>query len=134
MSLWTGKPFKLDDELFSLQRTFALQEAQIESVNHFLNSLFQFCEFPQALFQLFLVFTGSIDDGGLVALSIAIASTSLFLQIVQLRALAQKESSPSIFSLMGALFRGEFISGVNQIKENTSSVLNVTFKNVMVCI
>jgi len=112
ISLWTGKPFKLNDELFSLQRTFALQEAQIES-------------FPQAIFQLFLVFTGSIEDKGLVALSIAIASTSLFLQIVQLRALAQKESYPSIFSLMGALFRGEFISGVNQIKENTSSVLNL---------
>ena len=42
ISLWTGRPFKLDDELFSLQRTFALLEAQIESVKWF--SFFHPCK------------------------------------------------------------------------------------------
>ena len=32
MAFMTGRTFRLDDELFSLQRTFALHEVQIESV------------------------------------------------------------------------------------------------------
>ena len=84
-------------------------------------------ELPQALFQLGLLLFGeaSNDDKHLIWLSVAISLSSLFLQIIQLRAVAKKESYPSMFSLVVALFRGEFISGVNKIKENTSSVLNV---------
>ena len=86
-----------------------------------------FYELPQAIFQLGLLIRGkaSDDDKQLIGLSVAISLTSLFLQILQLRAVAKRESYPSIFSLVEALFRGTFISGVNKIKENTSSVLNV---------
>ena len=132
ISLWTGRPFKLEDELFCLQRTFALLEAQIESVkNSFrISSTLVFHELPQALFQLALLCIGKTSDTALVSLSVAISLCSLFLQLIQLAAVAKKESYPSIFSLVEALSRGDFISGVNKIRENTSSILNVTFGNI----
>ena len=34
ISLMTGRPFRLEDELFALQRTFALLEVQMESVKN----------------------------------------------------------------------------------------------------
>ena len=90
-----------------------------------------FCELPQALFQLSLLCLGKTSDTAIVTLSVGISLSSLFLQIIQLRAVAKKESYPSIFSLVEALSRGDFISGVNKIKENTSSILNVTFPTII---
>ena len=118
LSLWTGRPFKLDDELFCLQRTFALLEAQIESVKNQICLFTSTCyELPQSIFQFGLLCLGKTSDTALVSLSVAISLCSLFLQIIQLRAVAKKESYPSIFSLVEALFRGDFIEVFSACKK-----------------
>ena len=85
-------------------------------------------ELPQALFQLVLYFSNDTASGSLILLSVAISVLSLVLQVLQLRSLAQKESFNSVFDLIQALARGTYIAGVNQIRNNSSSILNVTGK------
>ena len=41
LALVTGRTFRLDDDLFSVQRTFALLEVQMESVIQFLSFLYE---------------------------------------------------------------------------------------------
>ena len=88
-----------------------------------------FCfELPQALFQLALLFSNKSDETptSLILLSVGISSLSLLLQVLQLRSLAQKESFDSVFDLIQALARGTYVAGVNQIKNSSSSILNVS--------
>ena len=85
-------------------------------------------ELPQALFQLVLYFSNDTASGSLILLSVAISVLSLVLQVLQLRSLAQKESFNSVFDLIQALARGTYIAGVNQIRNSSSSILNVTRK------
>ena len=85
-------------------------------------------ELPQALFQLVLYFSNDTASGSLILLSVAISVLSLVLQVLQLRSLAQKESFNSVFDLIQALARGTYIAGVNQIRNSSSSILNVTGK------
>ena len=59
-------------------------------------------------------------------MSVAISSISLMLQVLQLRSLSQKESFNSVFDLIQTLARGTYIAGVNQIRNSSSSILNVT--------
>ena len=58
----------------------------------------------------------------LIFLSVSVSTASITLQFLTLRTLAEKEAYPSVFALIGALSKGEFLAGVNQIKKNTSSI------------
>merc|ERR1719483_1215945 len=113
-AFWKGDSFHLEDDLFSLQRTFALLEAQTESL-------------PQAIFQFgVLLSEPSKDQVGLITLSMAISVASIVLQVLQLRTLSLKEAYPSVFVLIQDLSNGTFVSGINKIRNNSSSILNLS--------
>ena len=99
-------------------------------MSHNLLNFFWFASFelPQAIFQLgVLLLDPSDGQVALITLSMSISLASIFLQVLQFRALSQKEAYPSIFALIQDLSNGTFVSGVNQIRNSTSSILNVTY-------
>lgn len=114
-SLFTGIPYKLDDSLFSIHRTFALSEVQLESL-------------PQAIFQTVILcidWQNKQDDAFLIFTSIGISLGSIIFQYLQLKRLSEKEEFHTVFELVQTLSRGEFIPGVNRIKSSDGSILNL---------